>query len=193
MATDGPEAASASRTASVRLRAPRSSAAASVGSAERTPIVADDPAYTPASSGSTERADHLVAETVGDQLGDRGIGAGAPAQRPAGLVADSGQCRVVHQSGERRRVRRDALQRVGGHRVQAPLAVDQRPRPCGADLPATQAQFGKQRGHLGTAGDERLRTDVHQLATDPLGAQHTSQPVSRVEQRDRSVGTRGDP
>src|SRR6185295_5625394 len=46
---------SASRTASVRLRAPRSSAAASVGAADRRPIVAADPAYTPASSGSTER------------------------------------------------------------------------------------------------------------------------------------------
>ena len=47
---------SASRTASVRLRAPRSSAAASVGAADRSPMVAADPAYTPASSGSTERA-----------------------------------------------------------------------------------------------------------------------------------------
>ena len=43
------------RTASVRLRAPRSSTAASVGAADRSPIVAADPAYTPASSGSTER------------------------------------------------------------------------------------------------------------------------------------------
>ncbi len=47
---------SAARTASVRLGAPRSRAAATVGTAARMPMVAAEPAYTPASIGSTARA-----------------------------------------------------------------------------------------------------------------------------------------
>ena len=46
----------ARRTASVRLAAPRSRAAATVGAAARRPIVAAEPAYTPISSGSTDLA-----------------------------------------------------------------------------------------------------------------------------------------
>ena len=88
-------------------------------------------------------------------------------------------------------MRGDALQRVPRQRMQTPLAVDQRPRARRADLPAGQAQLRQQGGHLGTSGDEGLRANVHRLAADAFGAQHTSQPVGRVEQGYRCVWTRG--
>ena len=80
-----------------------------------------------------------------------------------------------------------------GQRVQPTLAVDQRPCAGGADLPSRQAQLGQQRGHLRPARDECLRADVQRLAADPLRAQHPTEPVGRVEHRDRRVRPGSDP
>ncbi len=85
-------------------------------------------------------------------------------------------------------LRRNALERALRHRVQSSPAVDQRPHPRRADLPAGQTELGEQRRHLGTAGDERLGADVDVLAADPLGAQDAAEPVGGVEHRDRRVG-----
>ena len=61
--------------------------------------------------------------------------------------------------------------------MQSAPAVDQRPHPRRADLPAGQTQLGEQRRHLGPPGDERLGADVDGLAADPLGAQHAAEAV----------------
>ncbi len=75
--------------------------------------------------------------------------------------------------------------------MQPILAVDQRARPGGADLPVRQAQFVEQRRHLGAAHHERLGADVHGNPADLLGAQHPAEPVGRVEQRDVRLVTEG--
>src|SRR5271166_3600264 len=77
--------------------------------------------------------------------------------------------------------------------MQPILAVDQRARTGGPDVPIRQAQFGQQRRHLGTAYHERLRADVHGNPADLLGTQHSAEPVGRVEQRDARLVAEGHP
>ncbi len=181
---------SARRAASVRLAAPASRAAATVGAAARIPIVAADPAYTPDSIGSTDRLttcspnrSATTAPTAGSEPP-----ATAAAVRLGGNLRDRA---VVDQPGHRRRRRRDAVDGVRRKRMQAALAVDRRANTGGADLPAGQAEFGQQRGHLGPAHHERLGADVHRLTAEPLGAQDAAEPIGRVEQGDGGVITDG--
>ena len=68
--------------------------------------------------------------------------------------------------------------------MQSGLAVDSGLHPGGADLPVGQAEFGKQSGYLGPAGDERLRADIHRHSRKLLGAQHATEPVGRIENGD---------
>ena len=77
--------------------------------------------------------------------------------------------------------------------MQPILAVDQRARSGGPDLPVRQAQFGEQRRHLGATYHEGFGADVDGNPADLLGAQHPAEPVGWIEQRDARLVTEGRP
>ena len=47
-----------------------------------------------------------------------------------------------------------------------------------------QAELSEKVEHLGSTHDECLGADIERLPADPFGAQHTAEPVSRIEQGD---------
>ena len=131
----GPALATASRTASVRLRAPAVQRCCQCRSGRPQADRGRGPGVHARQQRVDRAGHHLLAEPVADQFGDRRIGARPPDN---GRVRSSSIRAIVASStspASRPRLRRDALQGVRRQRVQPAPAVDQRPHAGGADLP----------------------------------------------------------